>query len=105
MSKPVVVNIPHQLGRAEARRRIEEGLGGLTRQIGAVGRLDSAWAGDVLSFQATAVGQEVSGAVTVADDEVRLEIRLPGLLGLLADKIRGKVQAEGRVLLEGPKRS
>ncbi|MDZ4370162.1 MAG: polyhydroxyalkanoic acid system family protein [Phenylobacterium sp.] len=104
MSKPVVVNIPHQLGRAEARRRIDEGLGRLTQQMGAVGRLSSTWSGDILNFQVNAVGQDISGAIDVGDDEVRLEVRLPGLLGLLADKIRGRVQTEGRVLLEGPKR-
>ena len=43
MSKPVVVSIPHELGRAEARRRIEEGVGRLTSQIGAVGDLKQHW--------------------------------------------------------------
>ena len=47
MSKPVVVTIPHELGRAEARRRIDEGAGNLTSQIGAVGELKRDWQGDV----------------------------------------------------------
>ena len=58
MSKPVVVNIPHELGRAEARRRIDEGVGRLTSQIGAVGELQKAWEGDTLAFSLQAIGQK-----------------------------------------------
>ena len=33
MSRPVTVNIPHKLGKAEARRRIEEGFGNMRAQM------------------------------------------------------------------------
>ena len=56
MTKPVVVNIPHELGRAEARRRIDEGAGRLTSQIGAVGEMKQEWRGDVLHFSLVAIG-------------------------------------------------
>ena len=89
MSKPVVVTIPHQLGRAEARRRIEEGIGRLTQQFAAMGETRHAWDGDVLRFVVAAMGQEVT-----------LQVTLPGFLALIANKVKGKIMKEGQILLE-----
>ena len=104
MAKPVVVDIPHKLGRTEARRRIDDGFAQLTGHIGAVGSVAKGWDGDRLTFSMTAVGQAISGLIDVGDDAVRLEVVLPGLLGMIAGKIRGTIQKEGQVLLEDKRR-
>ena len=104
MSKPVVVNIPHELGRAEARRRIDEGVGRLTSQIGAVGEVKQAWDGDTLAFSLQAIGQTVTGTIAVLDREVRLEVNLPGIFAMIAGKVKGRLREQGQILLEGPKR-
>jgi hypothetical protein len=104
MSKPVVVTIPHELGRAEARRRIDEGAGSLTSQIGAVGELKRDWQGDVLHFSLQAIGQTVSGTIAVMEREVRLEVRLPGIFAMIANKVKGRLKEQGQFLLEPPKR-
>lgn len=104
MSKPVVVTIPHELGRAEARRRISEGAGQLTSQIGAVGELKQAWQDDVLHFSLQAIGQTVSGTIAVMEREVRLEVQLPGIFAMIAGKVKGRLKEQGQILLEGPKR-
>ena len=104
MSKPVVVNIPHELGRAEARRRIDEGVGRLTSQIGAVGELQKAWEGDTLAFSLQAIGQTVTGTIAVLEREVRLEVHLPGIFAMIASKVKGRLREQGQILLEGPKR-
>jgi hypothetical protein len=104
MSKPVVVSIPHELGRVEARRRIDNGLGQLTSQIGAVGDIQQAWEGDTLRFSLQAIGQTVSGTIAVAEREVTLEVVLPGIFAMIANKVKGKLRKEGQILLEGPKR-
>jgi putative polyhydroxyalkanoate system protein len=104
MSKPVTITIPHQLGRAEARRRIEEGFGRLTRQFGgAHANLTQNWAGDRMAFSAQALGQTIDGWLDVEDDNVKLEVVLPGFLGMIADQLKGRVQQEGRLLLEKKK--
>jgi putative polyhydroxyalkanoate system protein len=100
MSKPVVVSIPHQLGRAEARRRIDEGVGRLTQQFAAMGEVKHAWSGDTLNFNLTSMGQEVTGKIDIADQDVRLEVVLPGFLAMIANKVRGRLQKEGQILLE-----
>ena len=66
MAKPIVVSIPHELGREEARRRIEEGIGRITHQFGEGVKLTKAWEGDCLAFSAKVVGQAVAGAFTEA---------------------------------------
>lgn len=100
MSKPVVVNIPHQLGRAEARRRIDEGIGRLTQQFAAMGQARHVWEGDILRFVVAAMGQEVKGSVDVRDQDVVLEVLLPGFLAMIAGKVKGRIQKEGQILLE-----
>lgn len=101
MSKPLVVTIPHQLGVAEAKRRLEGGLASLGQQVpGGLSEFRQRWDGDRLSFSATAVGQSISGAAEVLADRVLLEILLPGLLGLMSGKLRGKIEQQGQLLLE-----
>ena len=103
MSKPVVVDIPHELGRAEARRRIEEGLGSLTGQISVVGEMTHSWQDDVLSFALLAIGQTVSGTITIEERNVRLEVRLPGIFAMVANRVKGRLRDEGQLLLQGPR--
>jgi len=100
MSKPVTVTIPHELGREEARKRIEAGFGDLSRHLGGIGAVTRAWDGDRLSFAFAAMGQAVSGHVDVADRAIRLEILLPNLLAMMAGKLKGRLQKEGQLLLE-----
>jgi hypothetical protein len=64
MATPITIRIPHQLGRVEARRRIETGFGKLTRQLpGNSGRCSERWDGDRLTFDAAVMGQTIAGAI------------------------------------------
>jgi putative polyhydroxyalkanoate system protein len=100
MSKAVTVTIPHELGRAEARRRVETGFDDLSRHLGGLGEVSKSWDGDRLAFSFAAMGQSITGAIEVADRSVQLEVILPNLLALMADKVRGRLQKEGQLLLE-----
>jgi putative polyhydroxyalkanoate system protein len=101
MSKAITVSIPHALGRAEARRRIEDGFGDFSRHLGGgAGALTKSWTGDRLDFSLQAMGQAVTGFLDVADDVVKVEVVLPGFLGMIASKVKGTLQKEGQLLLE-----
>ncbi|MDB5493195.1 MAG: hypothetical protein JWP86_532 [Phenylobacterium sp.] len=100
MSRAVTVTIPHELGRAEARRRIEAGFDDLSRHLGGLGAVSKSWEGDRLSFAFAAMGQAISGSVDVADRAIHLEVLLPGLLAMMAGKLKGRLQKEGQLLLE-----
>ncbi len=99
MSAPLVVSIPHSLGREEATRRLKSGL---TRAAGSIPVLkvdEERWEGDRMTFRVRALGQPASGQIDVADDHVRLEVVLPWLLQRFAEVARAAIRSRGRLLL------
>ena len=102
MSRPITVSIPHKLGAAEARRRLEQGLGRLEQQLAGVGvaQMKKEWQGERLIVTARALGQAITARADILADAVNLEIDLPEILALFADKLRGRLQKEGKLLLE-----
>lgn len=101
MSKSVTVSIPHRLGRAEAVRRLQAGLGGVRTGYGHLLTVqEEVWTGDHLAFRVSALGQSAAGTIDVADDHVRLEVTLPWLLARLAEKIQPAIRRQGTLMLE-----
>jgi hypothetical protein len=100
MATPITISIPHQLGRAEARRRIEVGFAKIVQQLpGSGGACSERWDGDRLIFSVGALGQTVAGVVEVLDAAVVMEIELPGVLGMIASGVTGRLQKVGQLLL------
>ena len=89
--------------RAEAKSRIEAGLARLLAQAGDLGKIERNWEADLLRFSAQMLGQRVLGTVSVAERDVRVEVEIPGVLGLLAQGLAGRLRREGQVLLAPPK--
>ena len=101
MSKPIVVSIPHRLGKDEAIRRLKSGLGQMRTNYGHLLAVqEETWNGDRLLFQVSALGQAAAGIIDVAEDYVRLEVTLPWLLAKLAEKIQPMIRKEGTLMLE-----
>jgi hypothetical protein len=103
VARPVTVSVPHQLGRDEARRRIDQGFGQLQQQMtGGMGLVacQQRWEGDRLHFEAKALGQKMTGRLDVTDDALRIEVDLPEILAALAERIAGKLKDTSRKLLE-----
>lgn len=104
MSKPLVVVIPHQLGRTEARRRLETGIGGLKQKFGHhVASVEDRWAGDRLDLGVRAMGQSIQAGIDVGEADVRVEVHLPWMLALIAEKAKGFIAKEGTLLLDKKK--
>ena len=100
MSRTISISIPHQLGRSEARRRIEAGFAKLVDVVpGTGGTCTQHWDGDCLTFSVVAVGQTVGGVVNVFDATVTMDIQLPGFLGMLAGNFKDRLQKVGQRLL------
>ena len=101
MSKPVVVFVPHRLGREEAARRIKAGFARAGSQFGGILNVsEQAWSGDRLTFQASALGQQAAGSIDVMDAEVRIEVTLPWLLAKIAEKLAPAIRRESVLMLE-----
>lgn len=101
MTKPMIVDLPHQLGAAEAKRRMEGGIGKLKNYVpGGGAEVQSRWEGDRMHLLVRAMGQEVSGHIDVFDAKVRLELILPAMFALFAGKIQDALSRKGGELLE-----
>lgn len=101
MSKPLVVSIPHHLGKEEAIRRLKSGLAGMQTSFGHVFTVsEETWNENRLQFSVNALGQSVSGSIEVNEDSVRLEVVLPWLLAKLAEKLQPLIRREGLLMLE-----
>jgi Putative polyhydroxyalkanoic acid system protein (PHA_gran_rgn) len=99
MSAPLVVSIPHRLGREEAIRRLKAGL---TRAASGVPVLkvdEERWENSRMIFRVSALGQAASGHVDVADDHVRVEVTLPWLLQRFAEVAQAAIRNRGNLLL------
>jgi len=100
MATPITIDIPHHLGRAEARRRIEAGFTKMINQLpGVGGTCTENWQGDQLTFSVSAVGQTIAGVVDVRDTTVSMKIELTGILGMMASRLKDRLQKAGQLLL------
>ena len=99
MSAPLVVSIPHRLGREEARRRLQAGLTRAAASVPVLKVDEEKWDGDRMVFRVRALGQAAAGHVDVEDDHVRVEVTLPWLLQRFAEVVQGTIKNRGRLLL------
>ena len=99
MAAPLVVSIPHRLGRDEATRRLKTGLTRAASSIPVLKVDEERWEGHRMTFRVRALGQAASGHIDVADDHVRLEVTLPWLLQRFAEVAQIAIRNRGNLLL------
>jgi hypothetical protein len=95
------IEIGHQLGRAEAKRRIASRIGELPKHIpGGMAQVDSSWpAEDRMALKVTALGQTIDAQLDVEDRLVRVYLVLPPLLSFMAGPIAAAIRSRGSDLL------
>ena len=99
MPTPIFISVAHQLGRAEARQRIEAGFARIIQVLPGGGAPSQRWDGDQLSFDIAAMGQTIVGVVNVLDHEVTIKLELTGVLGMIASGIKDRLQKVSQLLL------
>ena len=100
MQRPIDVDLPHKLGRDEARRRIANNIHKLENHIpGGTSHVESNWAGDTLNLSVSAMGQTVEAKIDVMDAKVHCRVMLPGMLSLFAAPIEAMLNKKGGDLL------
>lgn len=99
MSAPLVVSIPHRLGRAEAISRLKTGLTRAASSMPVLKVDEERWDGDRMIFRVRALGQAAAGHVDVGEDHVRVEVTLPWLLHRFADLAQKTIAQRGNLLL------
>ena len=104
MQRPINVDLPHKLGRDEARRRIAANIHKLENHIPGGAEVSSRWEGDTLKLNVGAMGQSVESEIGVDESVVHCRIQLPGLLSLFATPIEAMLKSKGSDLLLEDKR-
>lgn len=101
MSAPLIVMLPHRLGKQEAVRRLKNGLGSARTNFGHLLSVDEeTWDGDTVKFSIRALGQSAAGTIDVLEDQLRLTVTLPWLLAKLSERLIPAIRKEGALLLE-----
>ena len=100
MSQPITVDLPHNLGAQEAKRRMQNGIHKLKDHIPGGASVQSNWSGDRLNLKVAAMGQEVDARLDVLESRIHLEVQLPPMLSFLAGPIEKVLRRQGSELLE-----
>jgi hypothetical protein len=100
MTHPLVVSLPHSLGKAEAIRRLKAGLTRASADYSQfIDITEESWTGDRLLLQITALTQHIRGQIDVGEDRVRIEILLPWILAGIAKGLRPLIEQKGTLML------
>lgn len=105
MAKPVSITISHELGREAALRRLREGIDRIRDKLGMVKMqlVEEEWSGNAVQFGVAAMGYTVRGRLEVEETLVRIEVMLPWVLAVFAEKLKLGVEKQGQILLDKPK--
>src|SRR3712207_5797216 len=99
-SKPVSVIVPHQLGKLEAKNRLQRGMNQLPSQLLGMGTsVESQWTGDRMDFRMGIMNQTVTGRIDVLEDAVHIEVDLPWVLALMAEKMKAHIGQSAKLML------
>jgi len=103
MNKSIAITLRHDLGAEEARRRLANGLEALQRQFAdKIGAASVVWTGDHADVHVAAIGQSADATIDVGADVVTINVRLPWLLAVFAQKARTFIEKSGADALRLP---
>lgn len=98
------VAIPHELGREEARRRLDASSHRIADAIpGGMADVATDWPSeDRMNMTIRAMGQNLTGHIDIAEDQVVFVMVLPPALGFLEPVVESAINQQGRRLLGPP---
>jgi len=100
LTRAVTVTVSHNLGKAEATRRIRSGMDHMRHNLAAfitVGQ--ETWDTDSVRFNMRGLGQSADAKIDVLDDALRIEVSLPWLLAKLSERLLPALRTETTKLL------
>ena len=100
MSQPIIVDVPHNLGAAEAKRRIQANVHRLGETLPAGAAVTSAWEGEHLRLDVAMLGEPIAAGLDAFDTTVRVTVLLPPALAFFRQAVETALRKGGRALLE-----
>jgi hypothetical protein len=103
MGQIVTVDVQHQLGAAEAKRRVQAGIEALRGKLGdKLAALQVDWAETHADVHVTVMNHTLNGAMEFLPDCVRVSLDLPWALALIAEKAKGMITRHTGEMLQLP---
>ena len=94
------MNIPHSLTQEEALNRIQQLLSNVQQRFaGQLKDVKQDWTGNEGSFSFSVMNMPVSGKLTVNNNDVALDGKLPLAASLFQGKIKEIIMEEGKKVL------
>ena len=99
------VALPHDLGREEVRRRLNDRSHEIVDDIpGGMADVEMDWVEeDRMALHITAMNQTVTGHIDVYEEQVVFEVQLPGMLSFVEPAIEKAIRSNGQKMLAAPK--
>lgn len=99
------VALPHDLGREEVRRRLKENAHSIGDGIpGGMAEITTSWPSeDQMDMSIEAMGQTLSGQVSIEDTQVVFALELPMALAFIQPMIESTIRDQGSRLLAPPR--
>jgi len=92
MAKTISITIPHDLGVAEAKRRVQEQIDRFRAEyVNKIAHSEVSWTDDQAKVNVAALGQTASAVIAVTLDKVRIDVELPWILAALSSKVEALV--------------
>ncbi len=92
-----VTEVPHQLGQAGAVEKLRGFLDQVKQRYPKeISDIEGSWSENVLSYALTTFGIKIDGTLTVEEESIRMEGKLP----FAAMMFKGKISESIRVALE-----
>lgn len=99
MTEPITLDIPHSLGRAVARQRLESGVGQIAGILPGGSLKEHRWEGDTLLFVIATLGQRVAARIDVLESKIHAVIDVPPFAALFANAVKDQLGQVGTKLL------
>ncbi len=94
MAKTISITMPHALGAAEAKRRVQDQLDRMRAEyVDKIGHSQVNWSGDQAKVDVSALGQAARATIDVLPDSLRIEVELPWFLAALSGKVQGLLRS------------
>lgn len=100
---PIVVTVPHRLGKTEAIRRIKAAIDeARAREAARLKITEETWSDSGLRFRVILLGQPCAGTIEIDEDRARAEFKLSWYQSHMAKPAEAYVQQQGLQVLASP---
>ena len=99
---PIVVTVPHRLGKTEATRRIKAAIDNARiREAAKLKITEETWADNGLRFRVILLGQPCVGTIEIDEDRAKAEFKLSWYQSHMAKPAEAYIQQQGLQVLGG----